>query len=231
MSVAGTAPLALVPPGPAVPPPEPAAASARTGARVTRVRRVMLGAWVTGFSLIAAGPLLAPITHDLSFVAMVLAGVLLLPVSGLALFGIALYQHDRAAVTSLVAAAVVLVSALALTGPAHRAGIELHVAANQAGLDALAEEIRAASAGAPSTSGGWADGRIPLRFHARLQPLGLHSVGPIDGGLLFSHTGEMGYTLLYADGVAGPPPQCGNVRLRYLGGRWYQYNCRDYAND
>ncbi|MFL5541643.1 MAG: hypothetical protein ACJ8J0_21840, partial [Longimicrobiaceae bacterium] len=183
MSAAGSAQLALVPPGPAVPP--PAVASAKTGARVTRVRRVMLGAWITGFSLIAAGPLLAPITHDLSFVAMVLAGVLLLPVSGLALFGIALYQHDRAAVTSLVAAAVVLVSAVALTGPAHRAGIELHVAASQPELDALAEEIRAASAGVPATSGGWADGQIPSRFHARLQPLGLLSTGQIDGGLLF----------------------------------------------
>jgi len=227
VSAAGNAQLALVPPGPISAPPDVAAAAVAREARVARGRRVMLGAWFAGCALIVTGPLLAPITDGLSIVGMALGGILVLPASGLVLFGITLYQHDRAAVSSLVTATFALVSAAALAGPAHRVGIELHLAANQAELDALAAEIRAASANVPATSDGWADGQIPSRFYTRLQPLGLRSIGPIEGGLLFRRSGDLGYTLLYADGAAGPPPTCGKVRLRFLGGRWYRYDCRD----
>jgi hypothetical protein len=214
-----------------MPPPELAAAPPQTRIQAARVRRAMTGTWAAGCALVVLAALLSASTPGLSMAVLVLAGAFVLPISGLAGFCLVLYERSRAAVSSLVAAVFSLASAIALFGPAHRAGIEMHVAANQAALDALAAEIRAASVGVAVTPRGWAGGQIPLRFYGRLEPLGLRITGPVDGGLLFTHNGELGYSLLYADGAAGPPGTCRNVHLGFLGGRWYRYDCRDYAYD
>lgn len=227
MSAAGSARLALVPPGPVVPPPVRSAPAAGTGARVARARRVSLRIWVTACALVVGGTLLSPMNDRLSLAAMLFAGAFLLPMSGLAGFCLVLYERSREAAQAFVVAILSLVSVISLSGPAHRAGIEMHFAANQAELDALAAEVRAASASVPVTAEGWTDNRVLGRFRDRLEALDLASVAPVEGGLLFRHGGEFSFTLLYADGAAGPPGTCRNVRPRFLGGRWYAYDCRD----
>jgi len=50
---------------------------------------------------------------------------------------------------------------------------------------------------------------------------------PVDGGLLFTSSMGMGYTLLYADGIPGPADECQKPRMRFIGGRWYEQQCLD----
>jgi hypothetical protein len=188
---------------------------------------VSLKIWVTGCALIVGGTLLSPLNDGLALPALLFAGAFLLPMSGLAGFCLVLYERSREAAQALVVAILSFVAALTLIGPAHRAGIEMYAAANQAELDALAAEIRAASAGVPVTPEGWFDNPVRERFRDRLEGLGLSSVGPVDGGLLFRRGGAFSYTLLYADGAAGPLDTCRIVRLRFLGGRWYACDCPD----
>jgi hypothetical protein len=235
--VSATAHLALVPPAPdppARPPLEGLVRSAEAKrAGLARIRRVMLGAWGAGCALLLAGPLFEPFTGGLSLAGMLLGGVFLLPLSGLVLGGLGLYERSREAVFAPILAALTLASSIALFGPAHRAAIEMHVAANETELDAVAVEVRAAVASVPTAGNGIdaRDGLIKERFGPRLRRLDLKWFKPVDGGLLFIHTGEMRYILLYADGAVGPPDECSHPRPRRLGGRWYEHECQDRSED
>ena len=237
MSAAGSARLALVPADAEAPPPPPFDAlvrsSAAKAALAARTRRVMAGIWTAGCALLVTGPLLAYATGDASLGGMVLAGAFLLPMSGLALFCLALYEHSRDAVTTLVAAVVTFACAVALIGPANRAAVEMYVAANQAELDAVAEEIGSLAAANPPN--GDRTGRlgrlIGENFNVRLRRVGITAATPIDGGLLFTSDVGMEYTLFYAGGGAGPPDTCGMRQMRFIGGRWFEARCREYDND
>jgi hypothetical protein len=111
--------------------------------------------------------------------------------------------------------------------------MEMHVAASQAELEAVAAEIRAAAASGPidPDPGRGTYAQLGQRFGPRLLRLSVHPPVPVDGGLLFRSSNSRGYTLLYADGVAGPRDDCGNRRLRFLGGHWYAAECRDRPVD
>lgn len=227
MSATGSARLALV--SPATPAPAPAVPSPATAhARRARARQVLLGVWATGCALVVAGPLLAAVTSEASMAGMVLGGAFLLPLSGLVLGCLALFERSREAVLALAVAAVSLAATIGLVGPASRAGIEVYVAAHQPELDALAVEIRAALASAPDDPAPLrgSDGVVWQRFGERLRRVGVTSVRRTDGGLLFASTLGMGFTLVYADGGAGPPT-CSNPRLRFVGGRWFEWKCQD----
>jgi hypothetical protein len=236
VSAAGSAHLALVPPAadaPLSPPLNRLVRSAEAKrASLARARRVLLGAWGAGCALVVGGPLLAPSSGDASLAGLLLGGALLLPMSGLALGGLGLYERSRDAVSALMLAALALASTIALFGPAHRAAVEMHVAANEQELDAVAAEVRALVASVPMAGNGIGarDRLIEERFGPRLHPLGLQWYQAVEGGLLFVHRGETGYMLLYADGAAGPPDECRKRRLRFLGGRWYHHEC-GYEND
>lgn len=237
MSAAGSAHLALVPPAADAPLSPPLNGLVRSAeakrASLARARRVLLGAWGAGCALLLAGPLFEPLTGGLSMVGMLLGGAFLLPMSGLALGGLGLYERSRDAAFALILAALALASSIALFGPAHRAAVEMHVAANETELDAVAAEVRGLVASVPMAGNGLGarERLIEERFGPRLHPLGLQWYQPVDGGLLFVHRGQTGYMLLYADGAAGPLDECGNPRPRRLGGRWYQHGCQDRPED
>jgi hypothetical protein len=235
VSAAG-AHLALVPPtadAAASPPFDALVRSSEAQRRGSaRARQAAFAMWTGGCALLVAGPLLAPFSGDLSLVGMGFGGVLLLG-SGLALFGLAVVDRTRESVRALVVAPVMLAATGGLMNPARRAAIELHVAAHQQELDALAAEIRAGFAGTPRG----VDRRNVLEvlprgnFGARFRRLDVERVTPVDGGLLFSTSVGMGYTLLYADGVRGPADECVKPRMRFIGGRWYERQCLDRAED
>jgi len=237
VSAAGSARLALVPPDAEVPAPPPFDALVQSSAakqrRSARARRVASGIWGTGCALLLTGPLLAPATGDLSLVGMGLAGIFLLPASGFPLLAFALLDRSRAAVTTLMAAAVVLAGTIGLMGPARRAALEMYVAASQPELDALAAETRAVVAAAPydPDPARGTEAQIGQRFGVPMQRLSIRSAVPIDGGLLFRSSAGTGYTLVYADGAAGPAAECAIRRLRFIGGRWFEAECRRQADE
>jgi hypothetical protein len=209
---------------PAPPVPSPATAHARR----VRARRVLLGVWATGCALVVAGPLLAAVTSEASLAGMILGGAFLLPLSGLVLGCLALFERSREAVLALAVAAVSLAGTIGLVGPASRAGTEVYVAAHQPELDALAVEIRATLPPDPVDDDplqGF-DGPVWERFGERLRRLGVMSVRRTDGGLLIATSRGMGFTLVYADGGAGPST-CAYPRLRFVGGRWFEWKCQD----
>jgi hypothetical protein len=238
VSAAGSARLALVPSAAEVhPPPPPFDAMVRSAAAkratLARGRRVLSATWVCGCALLVVGPLLAPFTDGLSLAGMVLAGALLLPTSGLALAGLGVYERSREAVFALVMTALTLASAVALIGPAHRAAIEMYVAAHGPELEGVAAEIRTAFAAAPYDPDPVRGTTVQMgrRFGPQLRRLSIQAAVPVDGGLLFNGRGEMGYTLLYADGAGGPPDSCRDRRMRFIGGRWFEAECRDRGDD
>jgi hypothetical protein len=235
VSAAGGAHLALVPPSAdAAPPPFDglARSSGTKRRRSARARRVAFGMCAAGCALLAADPLLAALGGAAWMVAMFIAGVFLLPAGGMALFCFALLDRTRAAVRALMAAFVMLAAMGGLMGLARRVAIELHVAANQEVFDALAAEIRAGFAAAPRSAGSAPELQVlPYGSFGRwFRPLEIDRVVPVDGGLLFTLSMGMGYTLLYADGGAGPALPC-QEPPRFIGGRWYEVMCARYEED
>jgi hypothetical protein len=236
VSTAG-ARLALVPPAadaPAAPPFEALVRSSEAGrGRSMRARRVVFETWVAGCALLLASPLLAALGGEGWVVAMFVAGVFLLPGSGVALFCFTLLDRTRAAVRALVAAVAMLAATGALMGPARRVAVELYVAAHEEELDALASAIRTGFAATPREPR-WVSVLQVLpdgNFGGRFRRLAVKRVIPVDGGLLFTSSMGMGYTLLYADGVPGPANDCRKPRIRLIGGRWYEQQCLDYVDD
>jgi hypothetical protein len=238
VSAAGSARLALVPPDAEVRPPPPPPVEVVMGpfferrAVSARARRVLWGMWAAGCAALVGGSFLWPLAGDVALGSMALAGLFLLSPSGVALGCFALLDRTREAWTSLMAAGAVLAAAVALMAPARHAAVEMHVAANQAELEALAAEIRAAVAASPfdpdTYRGSYAS--VNQRLSPRLLRLSLAYAMPIDGGLLFRSSGERDYSLIYVDGVAGPPDECRSRRLRFLGGRWFEAECGDRSN-
>jgi hypothetical protein len=237
VSAAGGAHLALVPPTPDAVTPPPFDALARSSEakrrRSVRARHVASGMCAAGCALLAAGPLLAAVGGAAWMVAMFIAGVFLLPGGGVALFCFALLDRTRAAVRALMAAVAMLAATAGLMGPARRVAIELHVAANQQVFDALAAEIRAGFAAAPRNAGSERELQVLPEgpFGRWFRPLEIERVVPVDGGLLFTMSMGMGYTLLYADGVPGPALPCQEPAPRFIGGRWYEVRCVRYEED
>lgn len=236
MSAARSAHLALVPPTDDAPPPPfdaPVRSSAAKRVLSARARRVVSAMWGMGCAALVAGAFLAPLAGEAVWAGTAFACLLTLPASGVALWCFALLDRSREAVTALVAATAVLAATLGLMGPARRVGAELHFSARQAEFDAVAVEIRAAAAAGPFDPDAYRGTYAQLggRFGPRLQRLSLHAPVPVDGGLLFRSTNGGGYSLLYADGVAGPRDDCRNRRLRFLGGRWFEADCRDRSAD
>jgi hypothetical protein len=234
VSAAGGARLALVPSSPAdasaLPPFDSLVrSSAAKRASSARARRLVSGMWVTGCSALVAGTLLMPVYGEAAVAATAIAGLLLLPVSGIVLFSFALLDRTREALTAFVAAAVLLVATVALLKPAHRAGVEIHFAANHAELDAFAAEILAVAAAAPRDPGRIPDARARPESNERLRRLGFRSVVRIEGGLLFNRAEGPRYALLYVDGAAFPAERCLDRPPRFLGGRWYEVRCPNEA--
>jgi hypothetical protein len=233
MSATGGARLALVPSTVDAPAPTPFDALVRSSAAKrafsARARRVVSGMWVTGCAALVAGALLVPIFPDAAVAGMVLSGLLVLPASGVALLGFALLDRTREAVTAFVGAAALLVAAVALLQPAHRAGVEIHFAANHAELDAFAAEILRVAAASPRDPRRIPDVRARPESNERLRRLGFRSVIRVDGGLLFNSAEGPRYALLYVEGAAFPAERCLNRPPRFLGGRWYEVRCPNEA--
>jgi hypothetical protein len=236
MNAAGSAHLALVPPGDDAPPPAfdtLVRSSAAKRVFSARARRVVSVMWGTGCAALVAGAFLAPIAGEAAWAGMAFACLLTLPASGVALWCFALLDRSRASVTALVAAAAMLVAAGGLMRPVGRASLEMRLSASVAELAGVAEEIRAAASATPfdpdPDHGTYAE--LARRFGPRLQRFSLRSGVPIDGGLLFGSTRGKNYTLFYADGVAGPRDTCRNRHLRFIGGRWFVTECHDRSAD
>jgi hypothetical protein len=237
VSAPAPARLALVPADAQPPAPPPFDALARSSvaktARSARVRRVVVGTAATGCVLLLAGALLSAATGGVSVGLMLLAGAVLLPLSGVALICFALLDRSRQATSALLTAILSLALTIALLEPAWHAGVEARAAAMQPELDALAVEIRATLAAEPAgTDAKQRADMLERRYGARLRQLGMRVTTPVEGGLLFGSTGgEFSYTLLYADGAPGPADACAKARLRFIGGRWFERDCLDRVDD
>ena len=135
----------------------------------------------------------------------------------------------RAPVVLLATVPALLVATVALLKPAHRAGVEIHFAANHAELDAFAAEILRVAVASPHDPSLIPDVRAQWESDERLRRLGFRSVVRIEGGLLFNSAEGPRYTLLYVDGAAFPAERCLNRPPRFLGGRWYEVRCPNEA--
>ena len=145
--------LELVPPDPApapAPPQRPAPGAMRSDAdrraSAARIRRVLTVLWLCSCGVIPLAFLLVPGTNGGSMAAVLIVGALVMPASAVGLFCVPLVERTRESLLALLVAGLSLTGALLLIAPAEDAALELHVAANQAELDVLAADIRAAAA-------------------------------------------------------------------------------------